>query len=53
LLETKRSHLANQTIAGRAVVAPDDLSITIYDIDDVTVLKTYTVSADTRTRTPV
>ena len=53
VIETKRSHLADQTIAGRAVVSLDDLTVTIYDIDDVTILKVLNISADSRTRTPV
>jgi hypothetical protein len=53
VIETKNSHLADQSIAGRAVVSPDDLTVTIYDVDDVTILKVLNISADTRTRTPV
>jgi hypothetical protein len=40
-------------LAGRAVVSVDDLTVTIYDEDDVTVLKTFDISADGRIRTPV
>jgi hypothetical protein len=43
--------LIKQVTAGKAVVSPDDQTITIYDEDDTTVLATYNVSVDTRTRT--
>jgi len=44
-------HLIKQVTAGKAVVSLDDQTITIYDDDDITVLATYSVSIDTRTRT--
>jgi len=43
-------HLIKQVTAGKAVVSPDDLTITIYEEDGTTVLATYSVSLDTRTR---
>jgi hypothetical protein len=43
--------LIKQVTAGKAVVSPDDQTITIYEEDDTTVLATYNVSVDTRTRT--
>ncbi len=41
-----------QVIAGRAVVSLDDLTITIYETDGLTVLVTFDISADGRIRTP-
>jgi len=43
--------LVRAVTAGRAVVSPDDLTITVYDTDQLTVLATYSVSEDGRTRT--
>lgn len=43
--------LMKQIIGGKAVVSLDDQTITVYDEDDVTVLATYNVSVDGRTRT--
>lgn len=53
LSNTREQHLANMLLASRAVVSPDDLTVTVYDSDLATILKTFTISADTRTRTPV
>lgn len=36
----------------KAVIAPDDLSVTIYDDDKVTPIRIYDVSADKKTRDP-
>jgi len=41
-----------QIIAGRAVVSLDDLTVTIYETDLVTVLQTFSISADGRVRLP-
>lgn len=43
--------LVRAVTAGRAIITPDDLTITVYDTDNTTVLATYAVSADGRTRT--
>tara|TARA_R110000772_G_scaffold30806_10_gene76519 strand:+ start:8109 stop:8636 length:528 start_codon:yes stop_codon:yes gene_type:complete len=41
-----------QVVAGRAVVSADDLTVTIYGTDGITVLQVFTISADGRVRTP-
>ena len=43
--------LVRAVTAGRAIITPDDLTITVYDRDGVTVLATYAISADGRTKT--
>lgn len=43
--------LIRAVTSGRAVITPDDLTITVYDRDNTTVLATYDVSADGRIRT--
>ena len=52
MLDTKRQHIANMMMSGRAVVSGDDLTVTVYDEDGVTSLETYSISADGRIRTP-
>lgn len=44
--------LARKMATNKAVIAPDELSVVIYDDDDSTPLKSFTVSSDKRTRTP-
>lgn len=46
-------YLSNQILAGKAIIAPDDLSVQIFDKDLVTVIKTLNRTADGRTRTPI
>ena len=43
--------LVRAVTAGRAIVSPDDLTITVYDRDGTTVLATYAISADGRNKT--
>jgi hypothetical protein len=38
--------------SNKAVVAGDDLSVTVYENDELTVFKEFDISADKRTRTP-
>ena len=53
ILQTIESdiQLVRAVTAGRAIITPDDLTITVYDRDGVTVLATYAISADGRTKT--
>lgn len=51
LADTAELYTALQTIAGNAQVSSDDLTVTIRDKDNTTVLRTFTISADGRTRT--
>jgi hypothetical protein len=44
--------LARKLDSNRAVVSPDDLTVTVYDDDDVTPLYVFDISADKRQRTP-
>ena len=43
--------LIRQMVAGNATVSVDDLTVTVYDEDNVTVLATFSLSADGRIRT--
>lgn len=43
--------LVRAVTAGRAIITPDDLTITVYDRDGTTILATYAISADGRTKT--
>ncbi len=51
LIDPHFLRIAQQMMAGRAVVSGDDLTVTIYETDDVTVLETFAISADGRIRT--
>ena len=43
-------NVIRQIVGGRAVVSMDDLTITIYDEDDVSILRTFSISSDGRIR---
>jgi len=43
-------NLIRQVVAGRCVVSTDDLTVTVYDVDDVTILRQFSISADGRLR---
>jgi hypothetical protein len=43
-------NVIRQIVGGRAVVSVDDLTITVYDEDDITILRTFSISADGRLR---
>ena len=43
-------NLIRQIVGGRAEVSMDDRTVTVYDADDVTVLRTFDISADGRIR---
>lgn len=43
---------ARKALVNKAVISADDLTVTIYDDDDVTPLYVFDISADKRTRTP-
>jgi len=45
-------HLVKQLTGGKVIVSLDDLTITVYDEDEVTVLLVLDITADGRTRTP-
>lgn len=43
---------ARQAAVNKAVISPDDLTVTIYDDDDTTPLYVFDISSDKRQRTP-
>lgn len=45
--------IVKQFLAGKAVVSMDDLTVTVYDTDNTTILRTLSISADGRIRTPI
>jgi hypothetical protein len=45
--------LARKYATNKAIIASDDLSFVIYEDDGVTPIRTTTVSADKRVRTPI
>lgn len=45
--------LSRKLQSNKAVVSADGLSVNIYDDDGITILKSYNISSDKRTRTPV
>jgi len=51
LIDQKDVRLIKQMTSGNATVSVDDLSVTVYDEDGVTVLATFSLSADGRIRT--
>jgi len=51
LIDSEDMLIIKQMVAGNVVISLDDLTITVYDEDDVTVLATFSVSADGRVRT--
>jgi len=51
LIDQKDVRLIKQMTSGNATVSVDDLSVTVYDEDMVTVLATFSLSADGRIRT--
>ena len=51
LIDQKDVRLIKQMTSGNATVAVDDLSVTVYDEDGVTILATFSLSADGRIRT--
>lgn len=51
LIDQKDVRLIKQMTSGNATVSVDDLTVTVYDEDGVTVLATFSLSADGRIRT--
>jgi len=51
LIDQADVRLIKQMTSGNATVAVDDLTVTVLDEDDVTVLATFSLSADGRIRT--
>lgn len=51
LIDQADVRLIKQMTSGNATISPDDLSVTVYDEDGVTVLATFSLSADGRIRT--
>ena len=51
LIDQKDVRLIKQMTSGNATVSVDDLTVTVYDEDNVTVLATFSLSADGRIRT--
>jgi hypothetical protein len=51
LIDVRNINIAVAGIVGKAIVALDDLSMSIYDEDGVTILRTLNISADGRQRT--
>ena len=51
LLDATDVLIAKQMVAGNVTIAPDDLTVTVYDEDGTTVLVVLDVSADGRIRT--
>jgi len=51
LIDQADVRLIKQMTSGNATVSPDDLTVTVYDEDQVTVLATFSLSADGRIRT--
>ena len=51
LIDSEDMLIIKQMVAGNVVISLDDLTITVYDEDDITILATFSVSADGRVRT--
>jgi hypothetical protein len=45
--------LTKKATINKAVISPDDLTVTVYDDDEITPILVFDISADKRERTPV
>ena len=52
VIDVKTINVIKKLLDNKAVISPDDLTVTIYDDDKVTPIRVYDISADKRIRTP-